>query len=75
MCSYSPEPKELGYQSCNGTWPATTALDGTSETTHFDLEPMPHEMYICGKGEDWAGVTNQKVRKKLQNRLNQRAGK
>lgn len=36
---------------------------------------MPHEAYIRRDGEDWAGVTNQKERKKLQNRLNQRARK
>lgn len=75
MCSYRLEPTGLEFQSRNDPWPATMAPDSTSEITHVDLELMPHETYICGKGEDWAGVTNQKMRKKLQNRLNQRAGK
>ncbi|CAI6094555.1 unnamed protein product [Clonostachys chloroleuca] len=44
-----------------------------SHHTHIDLASMPHEAYLCDYGEDWAGVTNQKERRKLQNRLNQRA--
>ncbi|KAM5371730.1 hypothetical protein ACJZ2D_007795 [Fusarium nematophilum] len=39
----------------------------------IDTHRMPHEAYIRRDGEDWAGMTNQKERKKLQNRLNQRA--
>lgn len=46
-----------------------------SHHTHIDLVSMPHEAYLCDYGEDWAGVTNQKERRKLQNRLNQRARK
>lgn len=42
---------------------------------HIDLVSMPHEAYLCNYEEDWAGVTNQKERRKLQNRLNQRARK
>ncbi|VUC31426.1 unnamed protein product [Clonostachys rosea] len=41
--------------------------------TQLDLVSMPHEAYLCNYGEDWAGITNQKERRKLQNRLNQRA--
>ncbi|KAL4943243.1 hypothetical protein BDV06DRAFT_234869 [Aspergillus oleicola] len=37
------------------------------------LRQMPHQSYIKRQKEDWAGVTDSKERKKLQNRLNQRA--
>ncbi|MBE3049584.1 hypothetical protein IMZ48_45235 [Candidatus Bathyarchaeota archaeon] len=37
------------------------------------LGHMPHQAFICEDGEDWAGITNQKERRRLQNRLNQRA--
>ncbi|KAJ5481591.1 hypothetical protein N7475_000403 [Penicillium sp. IBT 31633x] len=34
---------------------------------------MSHRSYIKRQKEDWAGVTDSKERKKLQNNLNQRA--
>ncbi|KAL2845919.1 hypothetical protein BJY01DRAFT_263423 [Aspergillus pseudoustus] len=37
------------------------------------LRQMPHQSYLKRQNEDWAGVTDTKERKKLQNRLNQRA--
>ncbi|OGM45083.1 hypothetical protein ABOM_006630 [Aspergillus bombycis] len=37
------------------------------------LRQMPHQSYIKRQKEDWAGVTNPNERKRLQNRLNQRA--
>ncbi|OAA49834.1 hypothetical protein BBO_01469 [Beauveria brongniartii RCEF 3172] len=37
------------------------------------LRPMRHQSYVQRPKEDWAGITDQKTRKKLQNRLNQRA--
>ncbi|KAE8333046.1 hypothetical protein BDV39DRAFT_199397 [Aspergillus sergii] len=37
------------------------------------LRQMPHQGYIKRQNEDWAGVTDRKERRKLQNRLNQRA--
>lgn len=42
---------------------------------HVELQRMPHELHIRHRGEDWAGITNQKERKKLQNRLNKRVCK
>lgn len=33
---------------------------------------MPHEQYIRNASEDWAGITDPKGRKKMQNRLNKR---
>ncbi|KAI9897340.1 hypothetical protein N3K66_007196 [Trichothecium roseum] len=39
---------------------------------HVELQGMPHEVHIRHIGEDWAGITNQAERKKLQNRLNKR---
>ncbi|OJJ68580.1 hypothetical protein ASPBRDRAFT_209817 [Aspergillus brasiliensis CBS 101740] len=36
------------------------------------LQQLPHQSYIKRQNEDWAGVTNPKERKRLQNRLNQR---
>ncbi|KAH8663776.1 hypothetical protein BGZ61DRAFT_367604 [Ilyonectria robusta] len=40
-----------------------------------ELHRMPHEANIRHRGEDWAGITNQKERKKLQNRLNKRVSR
>ncbi|KAM0670674.1 hypothetical protein ACQRIU_001069 [Beauveria bassiana] len=37
------------------------------------LRPMRHQNYVQRPKEDWAGITDQKKRKTLQNRLNQRA--
>lgn len=37
------------------------------------LHPTPSQERTSGPGEDWTGVTNPAVRKKLQNKLNQRA--
>ena len=37
-----------------------------------ELRRMPHEANMWHAGEDWAGITNQKERKRLQNRLNKR---
>ncbi|KAK8096201.1 hypothetical protein PG999_014223 [Apiospora kogelbergensis] len=42
---------------------------------HVELQRMPHELHIRHRGEDWAGITNQKERKKLQNRLNKRVSR
>ena len=68
--------------------PATTHLSDRSLTTtimdfsdtaagvHYAnrvvLLPMRHEANIRHPGEDWAGITNQRERKRLQNRLNKR---
>ncbi len=41
----------------------------------IEVRPMRHQGYIKRQKEDRAGVTDQKKRKKLQNRLNQRARK
>ncbi|KAI5921701.1 hypothetical protein F4810DRAFT_702194 [Camillea tinctor] len=41
----------------------------------IEAQCMPHEAYIRHNGEDWAGITNQRARKKLQNRLNKRASR
>ncbi|KAH7394969.1 hypothetical protein DE146DRAFT_616334 [Phaeosphaeria sp. MPI-PUGE-AT-0046c] len=36
------------------------------------LQRIRYEAYILRSGEDWSGITNQKERKRLQNRLNKR---
>ncbi|KAK8875286.1 hypothetical protein PGQ11_005800 [Apiospora arundinis] len=48
------------------------SITTTQCTQQVELQRMPHELYIRHRGEDWAGITNQKERKKLQNRLNKR---
>ncbi|KAJ0117002.1 hypothetical protein J7T55_003417 [Diaporthe amygdali] len=42
---------------------------------HVELQQMPHKVNIRHRGEDWAGITNRKERKKLQNRLNKRVSR
>ncbi|KAG9384488.1 hypothetical protein A1F94_004035 [Pyrenophora tritici-repentis] len=37
-----------------------------------ELQSTRHEANIRHPGEDWPGITNQKERKKLENRLNKR---
>ncbi|KAK8054818.1 hypothetical protein PG993_000045 [Apiospora rasikravindrae] len=39
------------------------------------LQCMPHEVHMRHRGEDWVGITNQKERKRLQNRLNKRVSR
>lgn len=46
--------------------------DGFAQLYRVELQPRPYESHIRHVGEDWAGVTNQVERKKLQNRLNKR---
>ncbi|ROT42960.1 hypothetical protein SODALDRAFT_327126 [Sodiomyces alkalinus F11] len=41
----------------------------------LELQRMPHEVNIRHRGEDWAGITDPKERKKLQNRLNKRVSR
>ncbi|GKT92669.1 hypothetical protein CT0861_06176 [Colletotrichum tofieldiae] len=47
--------------------------DNTDDSMLIGIGQMPHRAYIRRGGEDWAGVTDRKARKRLQNRLNQRA--
>lgn len=49
------------------------ATETSTDALQIDIQHMPHEAYIRRCGEDWAGITNRKERKRLQNRLNQRA--
>lgn len=44
-------------------------------TPCVELQRMPHAAYIRRPGEDWAGITNPKERKRLQNRLNKRVSR
>ncbi|SPO04143.1 uncharacterized protein DNG_06826 [Cephalotrichum gorgonifer] len=37
------------------------------------VQPMPHHCEMRGAEEDWSGVTSSQQRRKMQNRLNQRA--
>lgn len=37
------------------------------------VHPMSHQLQIWKNNEDWAGKTNTDDRRRLQNRLNQRA--
>ncbi|KAI0098991.1 hypothetical protein F4776DRAFT_527662 [Hypoxylon sp. NC0597] len=37
------------------------------------VQPMPHQYDVKKAGEDWAGIISTEQRRKLQNRLNQRA--
>jgi hypothetical protein len=49
--------------------------DETIKTLPINMQYMPHHAFMCGRGEDWAGISNPQLRRKLQNRLNQRARK
>lgn len=53
---------------------AMSSPNDAASISHVSLRHMSHETHIRRSGEDWAGVTDQKERKKRQNRLNQRAG-
>jgi hypothetical protein len=59
----------------------TTVMDfpGSATVTHHaqyvELQPKRHEANMRHPGEDWAGITNQKERKRLQNRLNKRVSR
>lgn len=44
-----------------------------SHAARIELQGMlPHAAHLRNAGEDWTGITDQKARKKLQNRLNKR---
>jgi len=49
------------------------AMDDESLFTSLTLEPMPQQLGVRVAGDDWTGITSTKERRKLQNRLNQRA--
>ncbi|KAI9170610.1 hypothetical protein HJFPF1_00079 [Paramyrothecium foliicola] len=51
------------------------SVDSSAGVLHVDLQFMPHELYIRHSGENWAGITDRKTRKKLQNRLNKRVSR
>ncbi|KAI1498826.1 hypothetical protein F5X99DRAFT_391906 [Biscogniauxia marginata] len=51
------------------------AFSTVANVLQIEAQHMPHEAYIRRCGEDWAGVTDQKERKRLQNRLNKRASR
>ena len=65
---------ELGNHANDVLWIATVTDSPMSNISQVSLDQMPHKAYLRRSWEDWAGITNQKERKKLQNRLNQRAG-
>ncbi|USP79569.1 hypothetical protein yc1106_06843 [Curvularia clavata] len=48
---------------------------GVSYAPCVELQRMRHVAYIRQPGEDWAGITNPKERKRLQNRLNKRVSR
>jgi hypothetical protein len=53
-------------------------LGMTTSTHHIhyvELQPRPHEVNMRHPSEDWAGITDQKERKRLQNRLNKRVSR
>lgn len=57
----------------NSSTDLAMASDKGQDSMQVVLQPMRHQDYIRREGEDWAGMTDRKERKRLQNRLNQRA--
>jgi hypothetical protein len=45
----------------------------SSESAIIPFAQMPQQAGIRNQKEDWTGIVDQKERRKLQNRLNQRA--
>ncbi|ETS75330.1 hypothetical protein PFICI_12274 [Pestalotiopsis fici W106-1] len=48
-------------------------VENPSALSRIPLQRMTHQVLVKDQREDWAGVTNRRERKKLQNLLNQRA--
>lgn len=74
LASLTPIPTPtttLHLQPLHFTTPTQSMLD-FPPVVRVELQPMPHEAHIRRPGEDWAGITNPKERKRLQNRLNKR---
>lgn len=76
--SYLPKPSP--NRLFNDTMAAYSLGDAMGDDA-IDSPPlisigqMPHIAYVRRGREDWAGITDRKERKRLQNRLNQRARK
>lgn len=49
------------------------AMDITRPLEPIILEPMVQQPRLLGLEDDWTGVTNSAERRRVQNRLNQRA--
>ncbi|KAI9645578.1 hypothetical protein NHQ30_006320 [Ciborinia camelliae] len=45
------------------------------ETPRIEIQPMPQRSHVQNHGEDWTGTNSTDTRRKLQNRLNQRASR
>ena len=76
MCSHQFDRMGLDdhVNANDSPWAAAMTCSNIADVPQVDLGLMAHEAHIRHIGEDWAGITNQKQRKRLQNRLNQRAG-
>ncbi|KAJ2982977.1 hypothetical protein NQ176_g1026 [Zarea fungicola] len=67
-------PQTLAASSLNPTAPEPIAANGSLSNAHLvRLAPMPQRRHVIKASDDWTGVTSTATRRKLQNRLNQRA--
>ncbi|KAF7868552.1 hypothetical protein EAF04_005083 [Stromatinia cepivora] len=55
--------------------PAPSLAMNIDETPRIEILPMPQRSQIQNQAEDWTGTSNSVMRRKLQNRLNQRASR
>ncbi|RAL64316.1 hypothetical protein DID88_002207 [Monilinia fructigena] len=55
--------------------PSMSITMNINEIPRIEVLPMPQRSQVQNHGEDWTGTSSTTMRRKLQNRLNQRASR